>query len=265
MTLDFLVAEAQIFLIVLVRVLVFIEIAPLLNSSAIPQIGKIGLAFFVSTAVLPGIVRSQVYNIPESGLQYAFLLVGEALIGVIMGFFLVLIMAVFQLAGQFFSTQMGFASSQVYDPLAQIQIPLMGQFLNLTAMLVFLSVNGFQKLFLGGIYNSFRAVTVSQVISGRDSIIPMLLSGMSGLFGQALVIALPVMGVLLLMQITMGLLAKAAPQMNLLMLSFPLNIFMAFLVLVAVMPLMIESFSHVIDNGFTGLYELMKAMAGRFN
>ena len=265
MTLDFLVAEAQIFLLVFTRVLVFIEIAPLLNSSAIPQIGKVGLAFFVAFAVLPSIVKSGVYIVPDSGLQYAFLMLGEALIGVIMGFFLVIIMAVFQLAGQFFSTQMGFASSQVYDPLAQIEIPLMGQFLNLTAMLIFLSVNGFQKLFLGGIYQSFRAVTVTQVVMSKDSVFPMLLSSMSGLFGQALIMALPVMGVLLLMQITMGLLAKAAPQMNLLMLSFPLNIFMAFLVLIAVMPLLIQSFEQIIDHGFIGLNELLKAMAGRLN
>ncbi len=263
MTLDYLVAEAQIFLLVFARILVFIEIAPLLNSSAIPQIAKIGLAFFISTAVLPSVVSSGVYTIPDSGLQYAMLLIGEALIGIITGFFLDLIMAVFQLAGQFFSTQMGFASSQVYDPLAQIQIPLMGQFLNLTAMLIFLSVGGFQKLFLGGIYNSFKAVTVSQFIQSKDSVIPMLLSGMSGLFGQALVIAMPVMGVLLLMQITMGLLAKAAPQMNLLMLAFPINIFMAFLVLVAMMPLMLQTFENIIDYGFNGLYELLRAMTGR--
>ena len=265
MTLDLIVGEAQIFLLIFTRVLVFIEIAPLLNSSAIPQIGKIGLAFFVSTAVLPGVVQGGAYIVPEVGLQYVFLMIGEGLIGVIMGFFITIIMAVFQLAGQFFSTQMGFASSQVYDPLAQIQIPLMGQFLNLTAMLIFLSVKGFQKLFLGGVYNSFRVVTVSQVIEGRNEIIPMLISRMSGLFGQALIIALPVMGVLLLMQITMGLLAKAAPQMNLLMLSFPMNIFMAFLVLVAVMPMMIEVFEQIIDNGFTGLTDLMRAMSGRLN
>lgn len=265
MSLDLIVAEAQIFLLILVRILVFVEIAPLLNSSAIPQIGKIGLAFFVSTAVLPGVLMNGIYSIPEAGLHYAFMIIGEGLIGLLMGFFLTIIMSVFQLAGQFFSTQMGFASSQVYDPLAQVQIPLIGQFLNLTAMLIFLSVKGLQKLFLGGIHNSFRVVTVTKVVEAKDEIIPMMVSSMSGLFGQALIIALPVMGVLLLMQITMGLLAKAAPQMNLLMLSFPLNIFMAFLVLVAVMPLMAETFEAIIDSGFNGLNELMKAMSGRLS
>ena len=265
MTLDYIVAEAQIFLLILARVLVFIEIAPMLSSSAIPQIGKIGLAFFTSAAVLPWVVRGGYHLVPETVLQYIFMLLGEALIGIIMGFFLVIIISVFQLAGQFFSTQMGFASSQVFDPLAQIQIPLMGQFLNLTAMLVFLTAGGFQKLFLGGIYNSFRAVTVSQMILHKDTVIQMLLKSMTGLFGQALIIALPVMGVLLLMQITMGLLAKAAPQMNLLMLSFPLNIFMAFLLLVAAMPLIVQSFDHIFDAGFAGLHEIMKAMAGRLD
>jgi flagellar biosynthetic protein FliR len=263
MTLDYLVGEAQIFLLIFARIFVFVEIAPLLNSSAIPQIGKVGLAFFISTAVLPWVVESGVYSVPDAGLRYVFMLLGEILIGIILGFFLVIIMSVFQLAGQFFSTQMGFASSQVFDPLAQIQIPLLGQFLNLTAMLIFLTVGGFQRLFLGGIYRSFQAVTISELLVNKDNVIMMLLQSMTGLFGQALVIALPVMGVLLLMQITMGLLAKAAPQMNLLMLSFPLNIFIAFLLLFALMPLMLETFENIIDAGFIGLNELMKAMAGR--
>ncbi|MBI9105147.1 MAG: flagellar biosynthetic protein FliR [Spirochaetales bacterium] len=263
MTLDYLVGEAQIFLLILARLLVFVEIAPLLNSSAIPQIGKVGLAFFASTAVLPWVVRSGVYSIPEIGLGYVFMLIGEVLIGIIMAFFIVIIMAVFQLAGQFFSTQMGFASSQVFDPLAQIQIPLMGQFMSLIATMIFLTVGGFQRLFLGGIYRSFQAVTISSLLLNKDNVIKMLLSSMTGLFGQALVIALPIMGVLLLMQITMGLLAKAAPQMNLLMLSFPLNILTAFLLLYALMPLMMESFEKIIDAGFIGLNELVKAMARR--
>ena len=48
-----------------------------------------------------------------------------------------MIFAVFQAAGQFFSLQMGFGASEVFDPLAQIEVPLMGQFLNLVGMLVF--------------------------------------------------------------------------------------------------------------------------------
>ncbi|MDC7125694.1 MAG: flagellar biosynthetic protein FliR [Spirochaetales bacterium] len=262
MTLDLLVAEAQIFLLVFARILVFVEIVPLLNSSAIPQIGKIGLTFFISFAILPSIINSGVYHIPDNGVMYAFLLIGEALIGAIMAFFINIIMSVFQLAGQFFSTQMGLASSQVYDPLAQVQIPLIGQFLNLTAMLVFLTIHGIQKLFLGGISRSFEVVTVSKVVENLDNVVPMLLSSVSGLFGQALVIALPVMGVLLLMQITMGLLAKAAPQMNLLMLSFPLNIMMAYIVLVAAMPLMIQTFETILDGAFSSMGDLVNAMAG---
>ena len=265
MTLDLLVGEAQIFLLIFIRIFVFIQIAPLLNSSAVPQIGKIGISFFTSFAILPIIIEANVYTIPDTGLSFAFLLLGEGLIGAIMAFLVDIIMAVFQLAGQFFSTQMGFASSQVFDPLAQIQIPLIGQFLNLVATLIFLTVGGLQKLFLIGISQSFRSVTVSKFVENQENVFPMLITTMAQLFGQALIIAIPIMGVLLLMQITMGLLAKAAPQMNLLMLSFPLNILMAFLVIVAVMPLMIQTFENIFDNAFYSLNNLIGAMSGGQN
>ncbi len=262
MTLAYIVAEAQIFLLILVRVIAFIELAPVLSSSAVPQIGKIGLAAFTAAAVLPWVVKSGLYVIPETGGAFVFMLLGEVFIGIIFGFFLIIITSVFQLAGQFFSTQMGFASSQVFDPMAQVQIPLMGQFFNLTSMLILLSINGFQKMFLGAVYTGFKVLNISQLLVNKDNIIMMLLKSLSGLFVQALVIAMPIMGTLLLMQVTMGLLAKAAPQMNLLMLSFPMNIFISFLVLFAAMPFIIESFEAILDAGFEGVNQMMKTAIG---
>ena len=73
-------------------------------------------------------------------------MIGEALIGVITGFFINMIFSTFSSAGQFFSYQMGFGASEVYDALAQIENPLLGQYLNLIAMLVFLQINSFQTL-----------------------------------------------------------------------------------------------------------------------
>jgi len=67
-------------------------------------------------------------------MAYALLLVGEAMIGLVMGFFLSIVYSAFTTAGQFFSLQIGFGASETYDPLAEVELPLMGQFLNLIAM-----------------------------------------------------------------------------------------------------------------------------------
>lgn len=250
MTLETLVTYAQTFLLILVRVYAMLQVAPLISSTAIPRIGRIGLACFTAVAVLPWIVSRQVFLIPDRVLDYAMLLVGEALIGIIIGFILSVLYAAFQLAGQFFSLQMGFAASQVYDPLSQIQIPLMGQYLNLIAMFVLITTDGFRKLFLIGVYRSFRVVTAYEFTEIQDHLFTFVAGAIGGLFREGLVIALPIMGTIMLVSISMGLLARAAPQMNLLMLGFPINITVAFLMIFLGLPFLMESFSRIIDVGF---------------
>ena len=122
-----LVANFRLFLLVFARVAALFEIAPLFSSEAVPQPAKLGFALFVSAAVLPWLPA---YPLPSATGLYLLLIGGEVLIGLAMGFFLNLVFAVFQGAGQFFSLQIGFGASEVFDPLSEIEVPLMGQFIN---------------------------------------------------------------------------------------------------------------------------------------
>lgn len=258
---DFILQNLQIFLLVFVRIFALISISPLLSSAGIPGIAKVGLALFAGIVVFPW-VAEQGYLIPQSGTAFAILMVGEILIGLILGFMLTVIYAAFLLSGQLYSMQMGFGASQVYDPLAQIQIPLMGQFINLIAMFVFVVVGGFQKIFLMGVLRSFETIKAVDLLYLRDPLMEMILRSMTILFEQALIIAFPILGVLLLISVSMGLLAKAAPQMNLLMLGFPIKITMAFLMLFLAMPFLMEAFNRVIDSSFYELMDFLSTMSG---
>jgi len=256
-----LVANFSLFLVVFARVVALIEAAPLLSSDAIPQIGKLGLALFVSTAVLPWVAR-QGYAIPTSLVGYFLLVVGEVLIGIIIGFFLNVIFAVFQSAGQFFSVQMGFGASEVFDPLAQEEVPLMGQFLNIIGMLTFLLIAGAQKLLLVGVYQSFRSLRAVDLVAGRSALFPMLARSLGGLFVNALTISFPILGTLLLVSVAMGLMAKAAPQMNLLIMGFPISIAVALIVLALSMPMLVEAFSRLLEGGMEDVGGMLDALRG---
>ena len=89
-----------------------------------------------------------------------------------------------------------------------------------------------------------------------------MVSGLGRLLGQALVIAFPILGTLMLVYVTMGLLAKAAPQMNLLLLGFPIAISAAFLMLFLTLPFLMEAFSRVIDASFEGIMDLAARIGG---
>ncbi len=262
MYLESLVANAQLFFLVFARIIALLMVAPLVNSSAVKGIARVGLALLTAAAVFPKALALG-YPVPlDHGLTWIFLLAGEAMVGIIMGYFLVVIFSAFQVSGQFFSLQMGFGASQVFDPLAQVQIPLMGQFFNLIAMYIFLAIDGFQKLFILGIARSFEVLTAGEMLARPDALKDFVMGGFTGLFAQALIIAFPILGTLFLISVTTGLLAKAAPQMNLLMIGFPIQIGVAFMMIMLCMPFLVEAFAGIIQGGLNALAELISLAGG---
>ncbi|MBQ5876251.1 MAG: flagellar biosynthetic protein FliR, partial [Treponema sp.] len=196
-------------------------------------------------------------------LYFIFLLIGEVLIGVILGFFVSMIFAAFSTAGQFFAFQMGFSAAGAYDALSQVENPLMGQFFNLVAMLIFMQNHWFQKLFFKGLGGSLESLNVFDFILGQEKIVKFLISGLSNLFADALLIALPIMGTLVLITVCTGLLSKAAPQMNLLSEGFPVMILLTFMLLVALFPSICDFFIRSFNTGLTELINLIKVVGAK--
>jgi flagellar biosynthetic protein FliR len=248
-------------MLIFARIIAMLEVMPLLSSEAVPQIAKAGIALFVSLVVFPVVLRNG-YAIPADLVHYVLLLAGEILIGIIIGFFLVVIYSCFQFAGELFSFQMGISASEVFDPLAQIEIPIMGQFLNLIGMLVFLAVGGFQKFMLKGVLGSFSALKAIDIVTGKDHVFSTFMASLGKLFEESLAISFPILGTLLVISVMMGLFSKAAPQMNLLLMGFPVSIGIAFIFLFVTTPFLMEAFSRVIDASFEALSRLIFQMKG---
>jgi flagellar biosynthesis protein FliR len=266
-------AFGPVYLLIAVRALAMIQVAPLLSSEAIPQVAKIALAGFVAFAVLPTAEVFMAANSPSGlvtlpggeltdlryepfSLRFILLIIGEGIIGIIIGFYLTIIFAAFSTAGQFFSLQMGFGASETFDPIGQVENPLMGQYLNIVSMLVFITIGGFHQLFLGGFWRSVQTINIISLMEGRETVVGMLASGLSRLFLDAMIISLPILGTLFLTSLATGLISKAAPQINILSEGFPISITTAFILLFASLPFMTEAFSHVIDSGFRTLESL---------
>jgi len=253
--LDEILAAAPAFLLIAVRALALMQVAPLLNSEAVPQMVRIALAGFAAYASFnTALVHDWVLT--PFGLNFVFLVIGEALIGIIIGFYMAIIFAAFVTAGQFFSLQMGFGASETFDPLSQIENPLLGQYLNIVAMLIFVTIDGFRELFLGGFWRSLQTINVMSIINGRENIVIMMLAGLSRLFFDAFIIAMPILGTLFLVSLSTGLISKAAPQINILSEGFPISILVAFTTIFTALPFMTEVFSRIIRSGFQNLQDL---------
>lgn len=247
-----LVQNGQTAFLIFARIMALFLVAPFFSSSAFPGYARVVLAFFTA-ATCYSLVD---FNLPQSGIEYAMLLLLEVLIGLIMGLIMQIVFTVVQVAGQMFSVQMGFGASSTYDPLSQVEMPLIGQFYNLMAMFVFITVGGMRTLFLKGIYGSFVALDATRILGEPEFLQTLFVGALAGVFRQAIIIAIPVMGTLFLVSLTTGLLAKAAPNMNLLMLGFPIQIGLGFVVLLMASPFIISKMAAVFDWGFDLLEQL---------
>ncbi len=251
---DFILSKAPTFLLIVARVSGLIFTTPLLSTRAVSRIVKIALAGFIAFLCLPYYPISQYTEV--FNFHYLLLLLGEALIGILTGFFVLMIFSTFSTAGQFFTYQMGFGASGVYDTLSQIENPLMGQYFNFIAAIIFLQIKGFQRLFFTGIVESISRVNCFVFLKSEKPIVGLLFKSMTTLFLNAMVMSMPIMGTLVLIHVTMGLLTKAAPQMNLLSEGFPVTILVTFFLLTIMFPFLINTFDEILRSGFTSLHYL---------
>lgn len=245
MSLGYFLSHSFVFLFCFSRLAAFFSVVPMMAAAGVPYLVRTALAFLTTIVILPMVVQLGFYEVPQSLYEFLFLIIAEIIIGLLMGFLVYLYFSIFQMAGQFFTVQMGISASEAFDPMSQEEVVLIGNFFNLAAMYLFISTKGFVHLFFNGIYEGFRRLPSTDFTLIREDAMSFLIKIMDVVFRQSFVISLPIIGVLLLVSLTMGLLAKAAPQMNLLMLGFPLNIAVAFLLIILCLPVMIDFFSTI--------------------
>jgi len=255
--------NAPLYLLIAARCFAMLMTLPLFSMRSVSRIVKIALTGYIAFLVMPNAYNTGYENLVSIyntfTLEYILLLVGEVLIGIITGFYISILFAAFSTAGQFFSFQMGLSAAEAYDALSQVENPLMGQYLNLIAMLMFLQVKGFQQVFLGGIFRSFESLNAISLVyaENRTVLMNFLLGGLTNLFFDAFMIALPLVGTFFVVSVAMGILSKAAPQMNLLSEGIPLTMLLGFLLLTISLPYMCDLFMRLFDAAFSGFEYLL--------
>ena len=252
--------KLNIFSLILTRMVALLSVVPVFSGQALNFFYRMSIAAATALILTPvAQFPEPVYDLAQT--HYFTLLLEQAFIGVVIGLALQFLFAAFQMAGEFFSVQMGFGISEVFDPVSQISLPLLGTIKNLFAIYVFFVSGAHMYLFKALNYSiakvpylSVHFLTDANSHNGLYRFFMMLGSGM---FLIALKIALPVMGTLLLISLTLGMLYKAAPQMNIMILGFPLKILVAFFVLAVTAPVIIELMFSQFSTLFDHLDELI--------
>ncbi|MDF3818849.1 flagellar biosynthetic protein FliR [Leptospira sp. 96542] len=222
----------QSFLFVLVRLLGLFIVAPFFSSESINFSLRMIFSFMISLIVYP-VVSMYMPKIPEHMVNFGILIISEVLVGVFIGFIVSIVFAAFQMAGEFFNNQIGFGYTEILDPVTQNSLPAIGTIKNLMATAIFLVI-GAHRFLIETLAYSFEKIRIvsftAQVNGGMYKLIEEAIGAM---FVVAFKIALPVMGILFLVSLAEGLMGKAAQQMNVMSLSFPLKVFIGTLTLIA--------------------------------
>ncbi len=232
--------QFHIFLLVLLRVSALLMVAPIFGHRTWLARAKVGLAFTVSIILFP-IVADQPLDVPAGVLPYALMMIREVLMGVVMGFVVLLLFVGIQFAGQVAGLQMGFGIVNVIDPQSSNQLSIMGQFLNILAILLLLSLNGHHTI-LTGLVTSFETIPLGGVVL-KAGLMQKMIAITAEVFIIGVKIAAPVMTALFLVTAAMGVLARTVPQMNVFMVGFPVQISVglgAFLVCMPLFAMLVE-------------------------
>jgi flagellar biosynthetic protein FliR len=222
------VEQFQTFLVVTSRVAGFIGAIPVISSAQTPGRIKTAMVIAISLALFP-VMAEAVPKVSFAPLPFMLLIISELLLGLLLGLVARLIFTAVEFGATVIGYQMGFAAAEIFDPQSQRQVALISQFQNVFAILIFLAING-HHLFLQTAVLSYELLPPGQLdFSGQA--IPFLMELTSHMFAIGVQFSAPVLAVLLLSGLILGVLARVFPQLNVFLLSFPINIGTAFIVI----------------------------------
>lgn len=202
-----------------VRLLAFLLIAPPFSFNAFPLRVKAMLGIGLAIAVSPQVTKG--YVSPDTA-GFVLALIGELLIGALLGFLVMIVFSAIQSAGNLIDLFGGFQLAQAFDPQSMINGAQFARLFNLTAIALLFASGGYQ-LIIGGLARSFTAFPIGGSVplaSGAQAIT----TAVGQMLLSALQIAGPLIVVLFLADAGLGLLTRVAPALNAFALGFPLKI-----------------------------------------
>jgi len=241
------------------RVLGLVLAEPVLGNTNVPGPVKVGLAVFI-TLVLAPVLPAMPRVDPASA---AGLLIGaqQLIIGISIGFMLRLAMTAAETAGQLVGLQMGLGFAVFFDPQSAAQTAVVGQFVGMFAILTFLSMDG-HALVLSALASSFDALPVSTEPLAPLGFLTVAQSG-SEIFRIGLLISLPVVAALLISNIAVGIMTRAAPQLNIFAVGFPITLTVGFFGLWLATPYMGPSIQNLFEQAVFAAMRIIEQLAGR--
>ncbi len=233
------------------RILALVMSAPLFGATGVSAGLKIGISIVLTIIVAP--LLPAMPDIQPASAQGMLIMAQQLLIGFTLGFAIRLVFTAMEMAGHIAGLQMGLGFATFFDPQNSTQVPLMGQFIGVMTMLLFVTLNG-HLMMIATLVESFNTLPVGSSMAGQ-SLLALVIVG-KNIFTWGVQMSLPVVAALTLINIGLGVLTRASPQLNIFAVGFPLTLGAGFLVMAVSVPYFLPLFNGMMEESIDTMLRL---------
>ncbi|MEO0436812.1 MAG: flagellar biosynthetic protein FliR [Pseudomonadota bacterium] len=240
-----LIAQLELYIWPFLRLSAMMLVAPVFSSTSVTIRIRILLAVLIAALITPLLPSAPAVD-PLSGIG-ALLAAREVAIGLVMGFVMQLVFGAVVVAGHSIATSMGLGFAMSVDPQNGVQVPVVSQFNVVLATLLFLAIDGHLMLF-AAVAESFSVLPVSSA-GTPDGMFAAVVALGSQLFASALLLGLPTLTAILMINVAFGVITRAAPQLNIFAVGFPVTIVAGFVFMLLALPTFMAALQRFLSQG----------------
>ncbi|WP_312268125.1 flagellar biosynthetic protein FliR [Pseudescherichia sp.] len=239
----------------LLRVLALISTAPILSERSVPKRVKLGLGFVITIVIAPSLPAT---NVPIFSGDALWLALQQILIGIALGFTMQFAFAAIRTAGELIGLQMGLSFATFFDPGSNLNMPVLARFMDMLALLLFLTFNGHLWL-ISMLVDTFHTLPIGGDPVNSNAFLALTRAG-GLIFLNGLMLALPVITLLLTLNLSLGLLNRMAPQLSIFSVGFPITLGVGIVLMAALMPLIAPFCEHLFSEIFNLLADIISEL-----
>ena len=239
------------------RITAFMAASPLWGHSSVPNQAKVGLAALIAIVIAP--ILPAMPAIAVMSWAGIGIMIEQILIGLAMGLVMHIMFVVVQAAGDFIGLQMGLAFASFFDTASGTNIMVLSRILYMITLLMFLAMNG-HLMVLETLIMSFRTLPIGIGTFNPDAFI--LLARYGGtIFAAGMLLALPLVGSLLTINLALGILNRSAPQLTVFNIGFPTSLIVGLILMMVLMTDISRFLQRLFTQGLDFLQNLIETMA----
>lgn len=259
---DFDQSQILLFFAALVRVSCLLIMLPVFGHTAIPSIARVLFCFSLTLIMFPTAMAQATIDpsLLSGTLGIALLVFKEALVGFVVGFVVKVFFEALSFAFSLIGVQMGFAMAAQYDPHMESSTPVVSQFILILATLLMLTTNT-HHLMLRGLAQTFEAIPIGTGGASKELVGYMMELG-NQVFIIGVRISAPMALVIFLINLAFGIISKAVPQINVLVVSLSVNVVAGFVVLLLVMPALGTNMNDVFADMINQMMQVTRYLHG---